>query len=317
MQHELAFAQSAALASAERLCSAQGGGVDGARGALAAALASGAPAGRWVWHVDEFAIVLALLLDGEPALGLVHATGAEHAGRTVFGTYDDGTRVHEGGEGDGTAECVAGGASECANVIHVPPDAHWCAQLDAAVDHLRHHGVGMPVELRARAGRSAVEGLLDVVLSAADLHLAPPAAFSPRQSAPPPAVLCAFEVLLAGAGGALADAYGDALRPAEVLARAEAVEAAGGPPPAASLRRGIVAAHEAVLPYFVRAIGSAFPRGELDGSIGVPPSLFDGALARRLAGFGDGEFTVEYGALAVPEAEAEAEDEGDEPDGGA
>ena len=87
-----------------------------------------------------------------------------------------------------------------ANVMHLP--GGWCDQLDACIEHLENIGMGMPLELVRKMGDSCLEGLLDVALSRADCHLAPPTRFLPNQRPVPPApVLCAFELLLSEAGG--------------------------------------------------------------------------------------------------------------------
>ena len=88
--------------------------------------------------------------------------------------------------------------------------------------------------------------------------------------------------------GALSSGGGEALGGGEA--------SGGGESECASslMRRGVLGASaEAMVPYMVRAIKTAFPADELDGSRRLPPSLLDGTLLQRTQGWRtESEFTV-------------------------
>ncbi len=255
--------------------------------------------GRWVSHVDPVSVSVALLSSSDdlggvcpdgcldrchPAvLGLVSRPAEDEV---AYATLDGGAYVQRG---DGEAEVLhMGAASDSANVFNLPKI--WCPELGTMVEHLTDTGTGMPVEIKRRADGGVCEGLLDVVLGSADVHLAPPARFLP-QSYPPPPVLCAFDRLLEEGGGCLTDVYGD---PIDLLGAADATlysESGVGSIQSAVPLRGLMAAHEVMLPYLARAMKAAFPPSE--------PGAVDLYLDRlRLADRYDGEYSGLMGASA-------------------
>jgi hypothetical protein len=190
MHRELAAAHSVALVAAEALRQADGG-PPLASSKIAEAF-DGTPDVHWIWGVDEDAIAISILVGNEPVLALVHSLlpGSTEASETIFGVCDEGVYTFRGSEGE-HRPCESGGASPRANVLDLPPKGSWCSQLDACVQHLEEVGVGMPLEIKRKAGRSSYEGLRDVVLSRADFHIAPPAAFLSGQPCPPAEVCVA------------------------------------------------------------------------------------------------------------------------------
>ena len=208
------------------------------------------PLGQWIWHAD--ADICVALVGAEGAvLSLCHRP-AERL--TLFAVLEDGAYVRRDGV-EQDDECVSGGASQSANVLHLPASDMLCPQLNECLEHLQNIGTGMPLETIRKEGRGACEGLADVVLSRADVHLAPPTRFFPQQPATPPEVLCTFELLLAESGGSLTDVYGDGLDVGAALSEARGRdEDTSDHATAALMRRGVLAAVECCVPYFTRAM---------------------------------------------------------------
>ena len=293
MPDKLALAHSA-------VCAAADAGVKHAPQVLASALSTD---GRWIWHADECDIVVGLLGDDETPLALAYARDLQ-ATTTTFATEDGGTYILGDDE---DVVCVAGGGSSpTANVLSFPPAELWCPQIGDCIDHLENIGLGMPVEIMRRPGTSCCEGLRDVLLSHAELSLAPPQRFLRCQPPLPLAVLAVYGLLLEGAGGSLTDAYGVELdlqehlddhrarAPTAAAATAGAGADADADADAALARRGVLAAVECMLPYFLRAIKTSFPESQLDGSVAVPPSIFDIPNLSREVNADADEFTVVY-----------------------
>mmetsp|Transcript_45156 Transcript_45156/g.101972 ORF Transcript_45156/g.101972 Transcript_45156/m.101972 type:complete len:341 (-) Transcript_45156:221-1243(-) len=306
LQPALAAAQSAVTRLAAVSLTNGGRTLDALNLALDAELAgSTQPEQRWVWHIDDHSIVIALL-SADTATGVEEAVlslAHRPAGReTAYATLGGGAYIQL--DDADAVEATAGDASACANVLTLP--SGWCSQLDRFVEHLETTGTGMPLELvrkPAASLQSACDGLLDVVLGRADVHLAPPARYLLPQLTPPPQVLCAFELLLEECGGCLSDVYGDSLVVPHPIAswaagdvvgggvRAEGVVAASGDavggeadgaasstpdgmPGGMSDAQGVLACHEACHNYFVRSGVAAFPRPRRSSTMdGIPIDL--------------------------------------------
>lgn len=300
---QLEVARSAALAAARALRS-PGGTAALARAQLEQAL-SYSERGRWVWHADPLTIALSLLEEGEPVIGLVLSVDG---GEMIAGAVDAGVHLLSENGSRREGEFTSGGASMFANVLHLPPEGQWCAQLDECIHHLQTTGTGMPLQLVRKSGGSYCEGLLDVVLSRADVHLAPPAAFLPRQPIPPVPVLCAFQLLLDESGGSLSDAYGE---PLDLLGALADTDGSGQSKAGEQglMRRGILAGHEVMIPYFCRATKASFPISELDGSITLPPLVLEGSFRQRLNAFA-ANYTLE--SLDGEESMQQVADDGED-----
>ena len=270
----LALVHTAAAAAMEALQEEQ---PETACSIIASALGEMPQEGRWAWCAEGSMVAVCLMDSEEPLLSLV-----QHKDLVVFATAGNGCfAIDNNGE---ERACMTGDASMHANVLHVP-DADFCPQLTECVQHLREFGLGMPLELAHPRGHSSCEGLHEVVVSGADFHLSPPTVFLPQQLTPPVEALCAYQLLLDESGGSLTDAYGEPLD--LVGALVSSVE--GSQITATELvRNGILAGPEVMVPYFLRAIKTAFPSRELDGSITVSFGMLDG-LASRAAGAGDFE----------------------------
>ena len=147
MQPSLAFALTAASAAATV---ASESGIAHAQRRLTDALASDV-AGRWVGHVDEHHVVVAMLAAEaqEPILALVHG-----ASEIIFGTEDGGVYV-SGSDGD--RACVSGDASPTANVLNLPRDGQWCPQLDRCAEHAPAATLQLLVSSEVLRGTSAIE----------------------------------------------------------------------------------------------------------------------------------------------------------------
>ncbi|KAL1522474.1 hypothetical protein AB1Y20_017462 [Prymnesium parvum] len=303
MQRELAFAQSAALKASELLQRPEGS-VHAARELLSQMIGSD-ERGRWLWHVDAQAVVVSLMGEEDPVLGLVHSPSD---GETIVGTAGGGAFALEA---NGVRSCAAGGASMRATVLHLPAEEQWSPRLDAFIEHLENTGTGMPVEVRTKGGHSCCEGLREVVLSRADFHLAPPAAFIPQQPTPSAAVLGAFGLILEESGGSLSDAYGE---PIDILRLVDEAKSADGEEKASSsaLRHGILAGPDVMVPYICRAIKASFPANEMDGSLLMPPSFFEGSLRQQFDASAFAlpiEFVADYDDASQPETSHDVDDD--------
>ena len=232
---------------------------------------------RWVTYADPGVVSAALLSTTEDLRGM----GLEHEGELdshhpavvsficspadgvcAYAALDGGAFMRRGDE----TSCWQSGepASAKANVLHLPK--RWCTELDAMVTHLSEMGLGMPVDVVRKRGAGRCEGLLEVLLARADVHVAPPSHILPAQDYPPPQVLCAFDLLLREGGGRLSDVYGE---PIELLAEMGAPlysSSGAGAVQSAVPLRGLMATEDAMAPYFARASRAAFPaaKGEID-----------------------------------------------------
>jgi hypothetical protein len=275
---QLAHAHASATAATQ--CLTQHG-EDDARRVLQSELSR--TEGRWVSYADARLVSIALLSSTEE----LSAAGMEHEGELdghhpavlslvcsptddvyAFASLDGGAHVVrrrvDGGEQTSAAQI--GSASRHANVLHLPRDSGPCAPLDAMLTHLTEMGLGMPLEIVRGQGGDVGEGLLDVLLGTADVHISPPSRFLAREACPPPPVLCAFELLLREAGGVLSDVYGEPIDlQAEVGARLYSSSGVGAVRSAVPLR-GLMATEEHMAPYFARATRASFPaaKGEID-----------------------------------------------------
>ena len=205
---QLALAHSAATAAA--VCLTEQHGAEDARRVLEGELSRAD--GRWVSFADEGLVSIALLSTTEA----LRKAGIEHEGELdshhpavlslvispaddvyAYATLDGGAHVvrRRADGGEETSVAQTGSASRYANVLHLPRG--YCAQLDTMLTHLTEMGLGMPVEVtRRRRQGLAGEGLLDVLLGTADVHISPPHRFLPQEACPPPQVPCAFALLL-------------------------------------------------------------------------------------------------------------------------
>lgn len=196
---ELGIAQAACSSAATALLSESEAA---AREVLGARLAGTARTGqRWVTHVDARSVVLSLVgsratsaaarrpclarEDSErrsatgpatPPTTLLSVVYCPHAHELAVAALDRGTSVIRRGAPEEAP--VLGDAAPNAMVISTP--AIWCAETNDLCVHLQQTGTGMPLQLAPRdAGRGGAghcEGLLDVLLGRADLHVAPPSA---------------------------------------------------------------------------------------------------------------------------------------------
>ena len=280
---ELSIAAAAAAAAGVQLLGARNG-QRAAASVLADALASTAAVGsQWVWHADDCTRSVAIAListdEEEVTLSLVHCPERQE---TAFATLSGGAYVLRGDEEE-ASDLVAGGAGAQANVVHLPPGwAHSPQYLDVA-EHLQSTGVGMP--LLSATVATAAEGLLDVVLSRADVYLSPPAGVVAGQGSPPPQVLAALDLLLSESGGTLVDIHGEPIVDGDLLAAialggdgngggggggsssgggsgSSGGGGGGGGGSNVADSRGLLACVEVMQPYFSRAIAPSFPRHE-------------------------------------------------------
>ena len=291
LQNELAIAHVAA----------QSDSID----AVLTADAAKSESGYWVWHADSDVCIALVDNSGEATLSLFYRPAEQ---LTIFAIRDSGCHARLGGvaedddEPPEDAACEAGGGSYSSNVLHLPASDALCPELLDCIEHLENIGTGMPLTMVRKSGVSTSEGLVDVVLSRADVHLAPPLRFFPQQPDIPLEVLCTFDLLLTESGGSLTDVYGDCLDLPSALSQVyhyqangfassdQAVESARRSITQRLMRKGTLAAVEVTVPYFSRAMKAAFPQRELDGSTTIPPFISQrGDLRKAMEGF-----TVEY-----------------------
>lgn len=119
MERELTMASEAAEA-AVALCADRAR----ARAVLHDALTAEAacsPSGEWVWHADSHDVTIALI-GAEGAVLSLHR-GLARPEITLFAISEEGTYARRNGE---DVACVAGFASERANVVHLPASEMLC-----------------------------------------------------------------------------------------------------------------------------------------------------------------------------------------------
>ena len=188
LQNELAIAHVAAQSDA----------ID----AVLTADAAKSESGYWVWHADSDVCIALVDNSGEATLSLFYRPAEQ---LTIFAIRDSGCHARLGSNDDDDeppedAACEAGGGSYSSNVLHLPASDALCPELLDCIEHLENIGTGMPLTMVRKSGVSTSEGLVDVVLSRADVHLAPPLRFFPQQPDIPLEVLCTFDLLLTESG---------------------------------------------------------------------------------------------------------------------
>ena len=214
--------------------------------------------GRWVCHVDESIVSIALLdrVNG-PVVGAVcrHSTN-----ESLAAAWDAGA-LYQLGEAPPEPVPDCGMASVYANVVHVPHDK--CPELEMALDNLHEK---MPLDITRVPCCCCCEGLFEVVSGRADVHLSPPEHCYLGQQRTPVPVLCAFDVLLRESGGYMSDVLGNEI---DLIAAMAAGEHTGG----------VLASAAASHPYMLRAIKAPFAEERL-----LLPRLAD-ALRTDAGGF--------------------------------
>tara|TARA_B110001452_G_C15173553_1_gene407795 strand:- start:59 stop:1024 length:966 start_codon:yes stop_codon:yes gene_type:complete len=169
--------------------------------------------GTWVSHVDEHIVSVALVhREQGPVVGAVSRPATRE---TIGGAVNTGAFRTVGDEHPVPLNNL-GMASTTANIVHVPHDK--CPEIELALDALYEK---MPVDVTRVPCCCCCEGLFELAMGRADVHVSPPEhCFLGQQRTPVP-VLCAFEVLLSESGGQMSDVLGNELNWSECLRTGE------------------------------------------------------------------------------------------------
>ena len=198
--------------------------------------------GAWVSHVDEHIVSVALV---HRELGPVVGAVTRPATRETIGGAINTGAFRTVGEDQPVPLSNLGMASSTANVIHVPHGK--CPEIELALDALCEK---MPVDVRRVPCCCCCEGLFELAMGRADVHVSPPEhCFLGKQRTPVP-VLCAFEVLLSESGGRMSDVLGNELDWSECLRSGEH-------------RGGILASEESSHNFMLRAVRQPFKAAQL------------------------------------------------------
>lgn len=156
---------------------------------------------------DGFSVMIGLLVDGVPTVGVVHQPTLE---RTFFATPDGGAHV---ATADGVAPLGVSSVTQAADIRLVASASHRSPEIDQVKTEL-----GIDDELNV--GSVGVKLCL-IAMGARDLYVNPVAKTKAWDS-------CAPEAILAGAGGRLSDVFGGPISYRGELAHRRGLVASNG-----------------------------------------------------------------------------------------
>ena len=150
---------------------------------------------------DGFSVMIGLVRDGRPVLGVVHQPAVGPSGRTFFATPDGGAHVVSA---DGVQRLAVSSIAAAADARLVASASHRSADIDRVKQTL-----GIANE--QNVGSVGVKLCL-IAMGLRDLYVNPQAKTKVWDT-------CAPEAILTGAGGTLSDLFGDPIDYAELKQR--------------------------------------------------------------------------------------------------